>query len=223
MLKRFSVLVLAMLCWVAAAGCGSGQEIVAEVNGKPILLSQFNYHYQLAQKKVLDNEIALTPEIVSLVKQQVMENLIFKEVILQEAAARKIEISDKVVDKELNSIIDLFEDEDAFEAHLKNSNLTRESIRREIWELLVIQALVEQVSVDPEVDEEIVERLLDDYLEGPKSGNVEEPPDGVDDIDEEQLRLSLREKVLDENIDALVGLYFRNLVQNADVKIHIEL
>jgi len=223
LLKRFSVLVLAMLCWAAAAGCGSGQEMVAEVNGKPILLSQFNYHYQLAQKKVLDNEIALTPEIVSLVKQQVMENLIFKEVILQEAAARKIEISDKVVDKELNSIIDLFEDEDAFEAHLKNSNLTRESIRREIWELLVIQALVEQVSADPEVDEEIAERLLDNYLEGLKSGNVEEPPDGVDDTDEEQLRLSLREKVLDENIDALVGLYFRNLVQDADVKIHIEL
>jgi parvulin-like peptidyl-prolyl isomerase len=223
LLKRFSVLVLAMLCWAAAAGCGSGQEMVAEVNGKPILLSQFNYHYQLAQKKVLDNEIALTPEIVSLVKQQVMENLIFKEVILQEAAARKIEISDKVVDKELNSIIDLFEDEDAFEAHLKNSNLTRESIRREIWELLVIQALVEQVSADPEVDEEIAERLLDNYLEGLKSGSEEEPPDGVDDTDEEQLRLSLREKVLDENIDALVGLYFRNLVQDADVKIHIEL
>ncbi len=79
------------------------------------------------------------------------------------------------------------------------------------------------MSADPEVDEEIAERLLDNYLEGLKSGSEEEPPDGVDDTDEEQLRLSLREKVLDENIDALVGLYFRNLVQDADVKIHIEL
>ncbi|MGI6615435.1 MAG: SurA N-terminal domain-containing protein [Dethiobacteria bacterium] len=227
MLKRFSVLLLAMLCWAAAAGCGSGQEMVAEVNGKPILLSQFNYHYQLAQKKVLDNEIALTPEIVSLVKQQVMENLIFKEVILQEAAARKIEISDKVVDKELNSIIDLFEDEDAFEAHLKNSNLTRESIRREIWELLVIQALVEQVSADPEVDEETADLLLENYLEGIKGDDKDDPSKKIDeaddaDEDEESLKLSLREKVLDQNIDVLVGLYFRNLVEKADVNILIE-
>lgn len=223
MLKRCIVLVSVMLFWAAAVGCGGGSEIVAEVNGEPILVTQFNYHFQLAQKKVLDSEIALTPEVISLVKQQVMQNLIFKEVILQEAAARKIEISDKAVEKELGSIIALFEDEDAFAAHLKSSNLTRETIRREIWELLVIQALVEQVSGDPEVDEEIVDRLLEDYLEGLKSGSEEDSPGKIDDTDKEQLKLSLREKVLDENIDALVGLYFRNLVQNADVKIHIEL
>jgi parvulin-like peptidyl-prolyl isomerase len=227
LLKRFSVLLLAMLCWAAAAGCGSGQEMVAEVNGKPILLSQFNYHYQLAQKKVLDNEIALTPEIVSLVKQQVMENLIFKEVILQEAAARKIEISDKVVDKELNSIIDLFEDEDAFEARLKSSGLTRGAIRHEIWELLVIEALAAQVSEDPGVDEETADLLLENYLEGIKGDDKDDPSKKIDeaddaDEDEESLKLSLREKVLDQNIDVLVGLYFRNLVEKADVNILIE-
>lgn len=223
MLKRFSVFILTTLLWAVAAGCGGGEEVVAEVNGEPILLSQFNYHYQLAQKKVLDSEIAITPEIVTLVKQQVMQNLILKEVILQEAAARKIEISDKVVEKELSSIIALFEDEDAFEAHLKSNNLTRKSIRQEIWELLVIQALVEQVSEDPEAGEEIVDRLLEDYLEGLKSGHEADPAGEIDDADEEQLKFSLREKVLDENIDALVGLYFRNLVQNADVQIHIEI
>ena len=79
------------------------------------------------------------------------------------------------------------------------------------------------MSGDPEVDEEIVDRLLEDYLEGLKSGSEEDSPGKIDDTDKEQLKLSLREKVLDENIDALVGLYFRNLVQNADVKIHIEL
>lgn len=226
MLKRFLGFVLAILFLTVAAGCGSRQEMVAEVNGEPILLSQFNYHYQLAQKKVLESEVALTPEVVSLIKQQVMQNLIFKAVILQEAAARKIEISDKAVDKELNSIIALFDDEDAFKAHLKSSNLTRESIRREIWEVLVIQVLVEQVSENPEVDEEIVDRLLENYLAELKEGNKEDAPGEIDetgDADEESLKLSLREKVLDENIDALVGLYFRNLVQQAEVKIHIEL
>ena len=67
------------------------------------------------------------------------------------------------------------------------------------------------MSGDPEVDEEIVDRLLEDYLEGLKSGSEEDSPGKIDDTDKEQLKLSLREKVLDENIDALVGLYFRNL------------
>ena len=106
MLKRFSVFILTTLLWAVAAGCGGGEEVVAEVNGEPILLSQFNYHYQLAQKKVLDSEIAITPEIVTLVKQQVMQNLILKEVILQEAAARKIE-QRQGGRKELSSIIAL--------------------------------------------------------------------------------------------------------------------
>ncbi len=227
MLKRFSVLVLAMLCWAAAAGCGSGQEIVAEVNGEPILLSQFSYHYQLAQKKVLDSKIALTPEIVSLIKQQVMQNLIFKKVILQEAAARKIEVSNEAVDKKLNSVISLFGDEDAFEARLKSSGLTRGAIRHEIWELLVIEALAAQVSEDPGVDEETADLLLENYLEGIKGDDKDDPSKKIDeaddaDEDEESLKLSLREKVLDQNIDVLVGLYFRNLVEKADVNILIE-
>jgi parvulin-like peptidyl-prolyl isomerase len=147
----------------AAAGVpgSGGQGVVATVNRRPItsleldqavnsLLPRAFGHRQLSESRVAE------------IKKKVLEDLIQKELLYQEANRRSIRVGPQEIDSEVSKIRRRFSSEKEFQAALEKSDLTLEKVRFGIERFLAIRKLL-TMEVDSKVT--VQEKDLVEYYE----------------------------------------------------------
>src|SRR3984957_9154314 len=121
--RLLPVVLFASCVLAATAGCNRAPraDVVATVNGKPILRSEMDKEYQaLIQQQ---QQAPPSPEQADLARLSVVRNLIDEEIIEQRAAKMNLTATNEEVDAKLAGMKASYP-EDQFDAHLKAQNLT---------------------------------------------------------------------------------------------------
>lgn len=143
----------------AIGGAKVLEDVVAKVNDKPLLLSEFKKNLL----SVIDNyrrnlpQIVNDPDTVEQIRQKVLEQMIDDELLSQKAEEMKIKIRQRELDKGVMEVKERSfrttetgerrsdkEVDDAFQAELDGEGLTTEQFHERIRRQLAIRKVVEQ-------------------------------------------------------------------------------
>lgn len=150
------------------AGEASSEEVAAKVNGAPIttqeLTRSFQAHVQIPYAAVEDDPRAQA------VLRQVLDNLIDRELLLQEAKTLQMTVPPQQIDAELQQLIERFPSKEAFDEVLTTQNVTVDAVKKDMEEQLLRRQLMKQeifdkVRVNPKEYQTFYEKNKDKYRE----------------------------------------------------------
>lgn len=133
------------------------QNLVAEVNGNPITVETFNRKYHRFIQR-FNIPVAESPSAAKELKAGFLNKLIETELLLQEAAARGLTVTDEELDREINQLKEDYP-KDTLDEALERIGLKLEEWKEDRKEKLLIDKLI-QMEIDSNIhvsDEEILE------------------------------------------------------------------
>ena len=164
-----------------------GVFVAALVNGKPI------------------TRIEVVRELEKNSGQEVLESLISKTLILQEAGRRNIMVQEKEIDTEMKKIEKAVSGQgQSFDEALKAQNITRQDLR----ERLKVELLVEKLVKDRV---KVTEAQIDDFLRT----NEETLPEN---LSEEELRQGAKQQLESQELNQAAQKLLADLKQKAKIK-----
>ncbi|MDE2313790.1 MAG: peptidylprolyl isomerase [Elusimicrobia bacterium] len=160
-MKNSSKVVLAALAaalLAPAARAMVAEDVIATVNGKPILLSQYERQLSpvMSEWAQTNPQVLQDPDFVAKLRKSALEQMIDDELLYQEALKKKIAIDSHAVDAGIDEIKRRFQTdpdgnplsaqqaEQAFQDQLKQDGLTYEQFRQRIKKEVAIRKLVDQ-------------------------------------------------------------------------------
>jgi parvulin-like peptidyl-prolyl isomerase len=171
-LRIFSVLAVSLVSLLLAAACGGDESVpsdaVAVVAGQQIPRDQYDALWEQTKagykQQGRDVPKAGTPEWTTL-KANIVQYLVQRAQFEKKAKELGIVITDKQVDDELAKIKkDFFQGSDQkMQAQLKTSNITLESLKRDIRAKLIQEKLYANVTGDVKVTEKEVRDYYDQH------------------------------------------------------------
>ena len=129
-LRLPAILALAAACIAGAAGCqrGHSPDVVATVNGKPILRSDVESRYQ---DTLGESHQQPSKEQADIVRLNIVRDLIDQEIVMQRAAKLNLSASDEEVDARVNELKAPYTQEE-FNKLLADKHLTLDEMKRQI-------------------------------------------------------------------------------------------
>ncbi|MFT4114069.1 SurA N-terminal domain-containing protein [Silvibacterium sp.] len=126
--KAASVATLAALCALAGCQRSHGPDVLATVNGKPIMKADVETRYQdtLGQSNQHPSQ-----EQANIIRLNVVRDLIDEEILMQRAAKLNLTATDEEVQSKINEIKAPFTQEE-FDKRLAQKHLTLDDLKREI-------------------------------------------------------------------------------------------
>lgn len=172
-MKSRSVLVVALcaLLVFGAFGCGkksSKVKAAATVNGVDIPMKDFDAQVNEMKKQYKDQKMFEGKEGEKRLleyKERILDGLIVNELLFQAAKDKGIKISDKDVQKQVDSVKTGYKDEAQFKKSLKDANLTVE----ELTELLRMQMLQQRLIESLAQSADISDKAVKEYYEKNKA------------------------------------------------------
>ncbi len=147
-------------------GNGDSDEVVAIVNGVEITRTVFEQQLEAQMQQYQAQGMQIDDEQRSEIEEQLLDQLIARELILQDGRDRGIAPSDEDVAAQLEQIKAQFPSEEAFEEALAQQNLTLEEIESDIAEQMVIEEILQgDVLSDTQIGEEAAREFYDDNPE----------------------------------------------------------
>lgn len=142
----------------------AGQAIAATVNNTAISFYALDQAFRNFLSQYDSKTLSSWDEkTFDLIRRLVLENLINNELLYQEAQARRIRVSSRDIEAEIEKIRAQFPSESEFRRYLEYQGLTvsalRESIRRE----LMIQKLTESLVADLPIPDEEVAKYYEEH------------------------------------------------------------
>ncbi len=154
---------LLTLAVVAVAACArNSEDAVATVNGSVIERSALNrqLQQQLAQYEAQGYEIQ--DEQRAMLEEQVLDQLIIRELVLQDGTARGIVPDDAAIQEMMLEIRSQFPDEETFNEVLEREGLTLEALEASIVEQMIVEEILEgDILVGVGVDEQTAREFYD--------------------------------------------------------------
>jgi peptidyl-prolyl cis-trans isomerase SurA len=128
--QRVAFIGVAALCFVGIAGCRRthGPDVVATVNGKPILRSEVE---DLYQSNLGESQQQPSREQADIVRLNVIRQLIDEEILMERAAKLNLTASDEEVENQINELKAPFTQEE-FNKRLADSHRTLDDLKRQI-------------------------------------------------------------------------------------------
>lgn len=128
--RKIAFLGVAALCFIGVAGCRSnhGPDVMATVNGKPIMRAEVE---QLYQSNLGDSQQQPSKEQADIVRLNVLRNLIDEEILMERAAKLNLTASDEDVDNQINELKAPYTQEE-FNKRLAEKHLTLDDLKRQI-------------------------------------------------------------------------------------------
>jgi peptidyl-prolyl cis-trans isomerase SurA len=128
--QKITFLGIAALCFVGIAGCRRthGPDVVATVNGKPIMRSEVE---QLYQSNLGESQQQPSKEQADIVRLNVIRQLIDEEILMERAAKLNLTATDEDVDNQINAFKAPYTQEE-FNKKLADSHQTLDDLKRQI-------------------------------------------------------------------------------------------
>ena len=140
-----------ILLWTALPASASKdkalEEKVALVNGTTITLGDLDREVSSVQQQLLSSgkPVNMTDAQLLEVRHQVLESLINRELVYQEALSKGINIEEAAIDEQLNSLKKRFPGENEFKSALSSKNLSEEFLRDQIRKGLAVKQLIDDL------------------------------------------------------------------------------
>ena len=198
-------------------------EVVAEVNGKKIKKSEFVPLFETQyQQMQMQAQQSGQPVDEKGLKKQTAENLVSTEVLVQEADKRKIDVSDKDIDKGLQESAKSGQmSEKDFLKAMKDQGMDEKKVRSELANQLKIEGLVEDEYGEFKVSGEEIGQAYEQaktqqeqMAQQGGQGQQEMPPI-------EEMRPQLKEQVKSQKSQEATQKFAKKLRKQADVTIHL--
>ncbi len=117
---------------------------VAVVNDTVISQADFNKEFEpLLKRLALQRQKPEGDELEKL-RKEVLENLINRELLFQEARKKGITVDDGAVEEEFAQLKKQFQNEEHFQQTMDQMEITQDSLKAQIRQRLVIQKLIEE-------------------------------------------------------------------------------
>ena len=149
-----------LLTVLLLTGCGlKNDEAVIKINNDKITKQEFEEKFKEASYNpmIMQFGIDIKKEPDSfpalIIKDSVINELIFKHIIDSEAEKRNIKISEKDVETELKNVMDKTGSKERFNQMLKQNGVTAAQFKKDLAEELKIQKLIDSVSIINITDE----------------------------------------------------------------------
>ena len=128
--QKMAFLGVAALCFVGVAGCRRthGPDVVATVNGKPIMRSEVE---DLYQTNLGESQQQPSKEQADVVRLNVLRTLIDEEILMERAAKLNLTATDEEVDNQINEYKAPYTQEE-FNKRLAEKHLTLDDMKRQI-------------------------------------------------------------------------------------------
>ncbi|WP_228281567.1 SurA N-terminal domain-containing protein [Brevibacterium pigmentatum] len=198
-------------------------EVVAEVNGKKIKKSEFVPLFETQyQQMQMQAQQSGQPVDEKGLKKQTAENLVSTEVLVQEADKRKIDVSDKDIDKGLKESAKSGQmSEKDFLKAMKDQGMDEKKVRSELANQLKIEGLVEDEYGEFKVSGEEIGQAYEQaktqqeqMAQQGGQGQQEMPPI-------EEMRPQLKEQVKSQKSQEATQKFAKKLRKQADVTIRL--
>ncbi len=176
--KWLKWLCLALVIAIFMVGCQKGPEgVVAEVNGEPITREEFDVEYEYMRNYTVqtmgeDYLEAINEKGIAnkhSIAKQVLENLIFRKVLEEDAARLNVEVTEEEITQELDFIKEQLNSEDTegggYEAYLENNAMTEEFLKKNIELQLMLGKYEEARMEEIEVTDEEIQDYFDEHQE----------------------------------------------------------
>jgi len=149
---------LFVLLFASSLFAQKGEDIVAKVNGEPILLSDYNKTKEILieQYSNLSPEFMQQKDAMSQIEKMAMDKMIDELLLKQKAEAMKIKVYERQIDEGVaevkkrfsrdknGAILSSKDAEDAFNDELKRQNMTMSEFRAKIKRDLMARKLIEE-------------------------------------------------------------------------------
>jgi peptidyl-prolyl cis-trans isomerase C len=116
----------------------------AMVNGVAISMEQYNKELNIQLDRVTRQGQQVSDEQMAKLKNNILDNLIEREILYQQSQKDGIQITDQKVDDQLASIKKRFPNETEFKNALDKMNLTEDEVKSQIKRGLSIRELIDQ-------------------------------------------------------------------------------
>ena len=137
----------------------------ASVNGVVITHEEVNRQMFILEQHLLSTQgTAVRPDMVPGVRAQIINDLIDKELLYQEAQKQKIVVDDKEVSEKMDALKNSFPSEKVFQDEMGRMNFTEETLRTQIKKDLAIQQLMKKdILVHVKVSDEDAKSFYDSH------------------------------------------------------------
>ncbi|HEX6593183.1 MAG TPA: SurA N-terminal domain-containing protein [Bacillota bacterium] len=221
-MRKFSAFILTLMIAIALTACGGDDEaekkeeseavsqgvdisdeekvdedeVVAEINGTEVKGARYNAIYP--QTKMQMHQTGEDAEDLDAVKENTLEELIAQELLIQEADEQGVHVSKDQAKEEMETAKS--EDEEQFNAYLKQFQLTEDMLTDQIWlGMLVEKYMDEEISIDEVTNDEVKKTYEQLQEESEQLPDFEELKDDL----KEQLEVQKKTEKLQEKLDEL--------------------
>ncbi|MDQ2086302.1 SurA N-terminal domain-containing protein [Herbivorax sp. ANBcel31] len=172
---------------------------VAVVNDAEIMLFDLFEVYQNLNRNYMEMGVDISDDgIRDQVLEEALDTLIAYEVLFQSAVKEGYTISPEKLDEEIETIKSQFESEQEFIDSLEMRQITVEELKEDIEREMLVSDYVESTVEQPEVTEEEIMEMYDQYTE-----TLEEDPPEYEDL-KPQLEQTVKNNKFSENVDVLI-------------------
>jgi parvulin-like peptidyl-prolyl isomerase len=186
--------------------------VAAVVNGEKITETYITDRLNQARPMLEQQGFDLNDETVMAdLHQRAVDDLIRETLLIQQAKASGIEITDDDVASQYDGIVTGLGGEESFQAALSASGLSEDKLRVDLRRQLYVERFIERFASERGIT--VADKEIDDLYNGLKEQNESLPP--IDDI-----RASLHNQLLQQKIAAVLNPYLDELRASADVKIN---
>ena len=137
----------------------------ASVNGVVITDEEVNRQMFILEQHLLSTQgTAIRPDMVPQLRSKILDDLIDKELLYQEAEKQKIVVEEKAVSDRMDELKKNFPSEKVFRDEMGQMNFTEESLKTQIKKELTVQHLVEkEILVHVKVSDEDAKAFYDSH------------------------------------------------------------
>ncbi|MDK2897444.1 MAG: hypothetical protein PWP04_1564 [Candidatus Atribacteria bacterium] len=144
----------------------SSQTVAAMVNGTPITINQLNSAFRNTIANYDTQTLnQLDETTISFLRLLTLENLINNELLYQEAQSRRIGVSDREIEAEIEAIQAQFPSPEEFQRFLDYQQIRLRDLRESIKRSLMIEKLIDSLGESIVIPEEDIQRYYQENLE----------------------------------------------------------
>lgn len=145
-------------------------DVVATVNGTNISGAEFSKTFQSFKKRLTTMGQQFPEERAKDINKSLIEDMISRELLMQNSKKKGIKISDDELKKEIDTIKSRFPSEDHFNQMIKSQNMTMDDIKTDVRKGITIKKLIkndieDKVSVDEKTVEDYYKNNSAQFLE----------------------------------------------------------
>lgn len=141
----------------------SADKVAAVVNGHEIATATLDS--EMSKLGLSEINESLTADLQKEYRSQILDELIAQELLLEEAKAKKVLVSDKDIDEAVDSVKVEYGDDEAFNEALASAGYTLDSYKKEVRWQLSANALVEKAVPEDSIKDEELRPYYDSNIE----------------------------------------------------------